>query len=66
MNEGLRTEQVGCTRVPLTTPRSGEFAQEVGMSPQHESVNQGGLPGLTAEVGVGDHLADWPEGCGAL
>lgn len=50
----------------LTTPRSGEFAQEVGMSPQHESVNQGGLPGLTAEVGVGDHLADWPEGCGAL
>lgn len=33
---------------------------------QSESVNQGGLPGLTAEVGVGYRLADWPEGRGAL
>lgn len=40
--------------------------QEVQMALQHGSVNPGGLPGLTAGVGVGDHPADWPEGPGAL
>lgn len=48
------------------SPPRESLRRKVRMPLQHGSVNQGGLPGLTAEVGVGYHLADWPEGRGAL